>query len=112
MLNPGVLLLPKQDLFLDIYLRTVITKMTRPDETKTLTGVGTTIPSGSPDSDEGLKRYYTSKIEELQLTVQEKSQDLRRQQAQRNEINAKVRMLREELQLLVRFGPLINFWLR
>jgi len=39
----------------------------------------------------GLKQYYMTKIEELQLTVSEKNQDLRRLQAQRNELNAKVR---------------------
>ena len=33
--------------------------------------------------------YYVQKIEELQLTVNEKSQNLRRLQAQRNELNAK-----------------------
>ena len=54
------------------------------------------------DGGEGLKHYYVSKNEELSLTVTKKQQDLRRLEAQRNEINAKVRMLREELQLLVR----------
>ena len=39
--------------------------------------------------------------EKLQLTVAERTQNLRRLQAQRNELNAKVRMLSEELQLLV-----------
>lgn len=38
------------------------------------------------------------------LTVSEKNQNLRRLQAQRNELNAKVRMLREELQLLQEQG--------
>ena len=42
----------------------------------------------------------------LFLLVSEKQQNLRRLQAQRNELNAKVRMLREELQLLVRSWPL------
>ena len=44
---------------------------------------------------EGFLPYYTTKIEELQLVVVEKSQNLRRLQAQRNELNAKgVRILR------------------
>ena len=38
---------------------------------------------------DGLKPYYIAKIEELLLVVAEKSQDLRRLQAQRNELNAK-----------------------
>ena len=44
--------------------------------------------------------YYITKIEELLLTVTDKRQNVRRLQAQRNELNAKVRMLREELQHL------------
>lgn len=38
---------------------------------------------------EGFRSYYIQKIEELQLVVAEKSQNLRRLQAQRNELNAK-----------------------
>lgn len=38
---------------------------------------------------EGFRSYYITKIEELQLVVAEKSQNLRRLQAQRNELNAK-----------------------
>ena len=38
---------------------------------------------------DGLKQYYITKIEELQLIVNEKTQNLRRLQAQRNELNAK-----------------------
>ena len=38
---------------------------------------------------DGLKQYYVTKIEELQLIVNEKTQNLRRLQAQRNELNAK-----------------------
>jgi hypothetical protein len=41
------------------------------------------------DSKDGFRSYYIQKIEELQLTVNEKSQNLRRLQAQRNELNAK-----------------------
>lgn len=38
---------------------------------------------------EGFRAYYIQKIEELQLIVADKSQNLRRLQAQRNELNAK-----------------------
>lgn len=38
---------------------------------------------------EGFRPYYITKIEELQLVVAEKAQNLRRLQAQRNELNAK-----------------------
>merc|ERR1711892_546062 len=55
--------------------------------------------AGQPSGD-GLRSYYITKIEELLLTVNDKRQNVRRLQAQRNELNAKVRMLREELQHL------------
>lgn len=42
---------------------------------------------------EGFRQYYITKIEELQLVVAEKSQNLRRLQAQRNELNAKGKCL-------------------
>jgi 26S proteasome regulatory subunit T6 len=77
---------------------------------------------------EGFRSYYIQKIEELQLIVNEKGQNLRRLQAQRNELNAKgnlnepshpavitttnffllVRMLREELSLLQEQGSYVG----
>merc|ERR1719156_194811 len=57
---------------------------------------------------EGIKDYYVTKIEELQIVVSDKVQNLRRLQAQRNELNAKVRMLREELQLLQEQGSYVG----
>lgn len=40
---------------------------------------------------DGIKDYYISKIDELQFTLTEKMQNLRRLGAQRNELNAKGR---------------------
>ncbi|CAL1530919.1 unnamed protein product [Lymnaea stagnalis] len=57
---------------------------------------------------QGIKQYYISKIEELQLVVTERTQNLRRLEAQRNELNAKVRLLREELQLLQEQGSYVG----
>lgn len=41
--------------------------------------------------------YYINKIEELQLSIIEKTQNLERLKAQRNELNTRVRHIREEL---------------
>jgi hypothetical protein len=38
---------------------------------------------------EGIKNYYQTKIEEAELTINEKTQNLRRLEAQRNALNAK-----------------------
>eukprot|EP00054_Salpingoeca_dolichothecata_P037522 m.11169 g.11169 ORF g.11169 m.11169 type:complete len:422 (-) comp7592_c0_seq1:39-1304(-) len=53
---------------------------------------------------EGMKEYFTNKIETLEVVKNEQIQNLRRLEAQRNETNAKVRMLREELSLLQESG--------
>ena len=37
----------------------------------------------------GLKTYYQSKIEELELLIRDKSQNLRRLEAQRNDLNGR-----------------------
>lgn len=42
---------------------------------------------------EGLKPYYKGKIEELEILVREKTQNLRRLEAQRNELNTKGELL-------------------
>eukprot|EP00300_Choanocystis_sp_HF-7_P010247 c16859_g2_i1.p1 GENE.c16859_g2_i1~~c16859_g2_i1.p1 ORF type:complete len:406 (-),score=123.20 c16859_g2_i1:273-1490(-) len=44
--------------------------------------------------------YYTARILTLEATVRDKSQDLRRLEAQRNVLNSNVRKLRDELYLL------------
>jgi len=57
---------------------------------------------------EGVQSYYLHKIEEAEVVIREKSQNLRRLEAQRNELNAKVRSLREELQLLQEPGSYVG----
>lgn len=59
-------------------------------------------------SEGGIEQYYHTKIQDLQMTVNEKAQNVRRLQAQRNELNSKVRLLREELQLLQEQGSYVG----
>ncbi|KAG9047418.1 26S proteasome regulatory subunit 8 [Tulasnella sp. UAMH 9824] len=56
----------------------------------------------------GLKAYYQAKIESAELTINHKTQNLRRLEAQRNALNARVRLLREELQLLQEPGSYVG----
>jgi 26S proteasome regulatory subunit T6 len=55
-----------------------------------------------------LKTYYKTKIEEAQQLLAEKQQNVRRLQAQRNELNNKVRMLKEELAQLHEQGSYVG----
>eukprot|EP00743_Colponemidia_sp_Colp-15_P000436 GILK01000497.1.p1 GENE.GILK01000497.1~~GILK01000497.1.p1 ORF type:complete len:393 (-),score=77.30 GILK01000497.1:955-2133(-) len=57
---------------------------------------------------EGIRSYYVAKIEELENVIREKVQNNRRLEAQRNELNSKVRLLREELQLLQEPGSYVG----
>lgn len=57
---------------------------------------------------EGLRQYYKAKIEELEIQSRDKLHNLRRLEAQRNELNTKVRLLREELQLLQEPGSYVG----
>ncbi|KAI9189664.1 26S proteasome regulatory subunit 8 [Blastocladiella emersonii ATCC 22665] len=57
---------------------------------------------------EGIRNYYVTRIERLEQTINEKSRDLKRLEAQRNALNGKVRMLREELQLLQEPGSYVG----
>ena len=38
---------------------------------------------------EGLRQYYKSKIEELEIQIRDKQHNLRRMEAQRNDLNSK-----------------------
>ncbi|EGZ15676.1 hypothetical protein PHYSODRAFT_546373 [Phytophthora sojae] len=66
------------------------------------------VAMASADESAGLTSYYEQKIEHLELTVRDETQNLRRLQAQRNELNSKVRLLREELQLLQEPGSYVG----
>eukprot|EP00891_Asterochloris_glomerata_P001255 jgi/Astpho2/1255/fgenesh1_pm.00023_%23_10_t len=57
---------------------------------------------------EGLRNYYKAKIEELEIQARDKQHNLRRLEAQRNELNTRVRLLREELQLLQEPGSYVG----
>lgn len=49
----------------------------------------------------GLESYYKKKVEELEMKIIEKKNNLRRLEAQRNEMNNLVKNLKEELYLLL-----------
>jgi len=49
----------------------------------------------------GLEPYYSQKIEEMEIRIIEKKQNLRRLEAQRNEMNLMVKNLKEELYMLL-----------
>jgi len=55
-----------------------------------------------------IKTYYLQKIEEGEVKIREETENLRRLEAQRNELNSKVRLLREELQLLQEPGSYVG----
>lgn len=76
---------------------------------------------------DGMRAYYHAKVDELEVTINERTQDLRRLEAQRNELNTKgvpacrlsmrgrpltraraVRLLREELMLLQEPGSYVG----
>jgi 26S proteasome regulatory subunit T6 len=52
--------------------------------------------------------YYISKIEELQIKIRDKTQNFERLKAQRNELNNKVRLMREELTQLHEPGSYVG----
>lgn len=52
--------------------------------------------------------YYVSKIEEAQIKIRDKKQNLERLTAQRNELNTKVRLMREELTQLHEPGSYVG----
>mmetsp|Transcript_15829 Transcript_15829/g.28413 ORF Transcript_15829/g.28413 Transcript_15829/m.28413 type:complete len:407 (-) Transcript_15829:181-1401(-) len=57
---------------------------------------------------QGIKSYYQAKIDSLEIVNQDRTRNLRRLAAQRNELNSQVRQLREELQLLQEPGSYVG----
>ncbi|KAL7140007.1 hypothetical protein ABFS83_09G091600 [Erythranthe nasuta] len=63
---------------------------------------------GGPGGGEGLRQYYQQRIQDMQLLARQKNHDLQRLEAQRNNLNARVRSLKEELQLLQEPGSYVG----
>ncbi|KAL6568085.1 26S proteasome regulatory subunit 8 A [Orobanche hederae] len=63
---------------------------------------------GGVGGGEGLRQYYQQRIQDMQLLVRQKTHDLQRLEAQRNDLNARVRSLKEELQLLQEPGSYVG----
>ncbi|KAG6429914.1 hypothetical protein SASPL_107971 [Salvia splendens] len=63
---------------------------------------------GAASGGEGLRQYYQQSLQDLQLSVRQKDHDLQRLEAQRNDLNARVRSLKEELQLLQEPGSYVG----
>jgi len=57
---------------------------------------------------EGIKSYYQQKVEELDVILRERNQNVRRLEAQRNDWNAKVRFIKEELMRLQEPGSYVG----
>ena len=56
----------------------------------------------------GVRSYIETKTEELESVIREKAQNIRRLEAQRNELNSRVRLLKEELTLLLEPGSYLG----
>lgn len=67
-----------------------------------------TPPTSTTTGGKGVHNYFKNKIEAAELTINAKTQNLRRLEAQRNTLNTKVRLLREELQLLQEPGSYVG----
>lgn len=63
---------------------------------------------GNEKTDTGLRSYYVSKIQELTIKKEEKQRNWERLRAQRNELNMRVRLLREEIQYLLEPGSYVG----
>jgi 26S proteasome regulatory subunit T6 len=66
------------------------------------------MPSRAVKAGDGLRHYYMSHIHDSLLQLRVKTHNLHRLEAQRNDLNSKVRMLREELQMLQEPGSYVG----
>jgi len=73
-----------------------------------LDGAAAGAGGGSSNRSTGLGNFFKSKIEIAEHTINRKTLNLRRLEAQRNNLNARVRLLREELQLLQEPGSYVG----
>lgn len=62
-------------------------------------------PAAAPG---GIKNYYRAKNEAAELEINRKTQNQRRLEAQRNALNTRVRLLRQELELLQEPGSYVG----
>ncbi|SCU90259.1 LANO_0D08130g1_1 [Lachancea nothofagi CBS 11611] len=58
--------------------------------------------------DSGIKPYFDQKIQETELRIRSRTQNLRRLEAQRNALNDKVRFIKDELRLLQEPGSYVG----
>lgn len=79
-----------------------------PDTVSSVVALSNISSSMTASSEQTLRNYYRTKVADLQQVHAEKIQNVRRLQAQRNELNRKVRMLKEELQQLHEQGSYVG----
>lgn len=61
-----------------------------------------------PGQEGGIAPFFSQRIEEAEFEINQKTQNLHRLEAQRNALNSKVRLLKEELQLLQEPGSYVG----
>jgi len=74
----------------------------------TTTPFNSTIDTSTPNASMALDTFYRNKIEGMKLQILEGQAKLRRLEAQRNDYNSRVRLLREELGLLQQPGSYVG----
>ncbi|RWR73263.1 26S protease regulatory subunit 8 A-like protein [Cinnamomum micranthum f. kanehirae] len=86
----------------------VETPKAKAGDDESLSATATATKATTMKHGEGLRQYYQQHIHDLQLLVCQKTHNLSRLKAQRNNLNSKVKMLREELQLLQEPGSYLG----